>query len=83
MAIPGKSHGDLGTADDYWPITPSDSTDLPVIVRGILVAVAGDIRVTRRDGTVVTLTVPSGFAPFSAVRVWATGTTATGLTGAV
>ena len=83
MATPGKSHGDLGIAEDYWTITPSDSTDLAVNVRAIVIAVAGDIKVTRVDGTAVTLTVPAGLLPIRATRVWATGTTATGLTGLV
>ncbi len=83
MAVSGKSHGDLGIAEDYWTITPSDSTDLAVNVRAIVIAVAGDIKVTRVDGTAVTLTVPAGLLPIRATRVWATGTTATGLTGLV
>jgi hypothetical protein len=83
MATSGKSHGDLGAYEDYWPVTPSDSTDLAVVTRALIIGTAGTLKVTRIDGTAVTLTVPTGELRIRVVRVWATGTTASGITGCV
>jgi len=83
MALNGRSHADYGVAEDFFPITPSDASDLTVAVRAIVVTVGGTLTLTRTDRTVVTLTVPAGLLPVRAARVWATNTTATGLTGLV
>ncbi len=83
-----------GAGGPDWPatggfaITPSDSVDLPRVTRSIYVGAAGNVKVNLAyapGGTPesVTLTaVPAGtFIPVRATRVFATGTTATGLVG--
>lgn len=73
-------------ADEYVgadEITPNDSLDVTTPpLRALLVGVAGDVKVTTWDGSVVTI-------PFAAKvplkllvkRVWKTGTTATQIVG--
>lgn len=63
------------------PITPDDSTDLAKSTRGLMVGVAGDVKVTTYDGSVMTLPalVAGIIHPIAVVRVWATGTTATSI----
>lgn len=61
-------------------ITPDDTTDLPQTSRAINVAGSGAIRVTAADGTEGTIAVAAGTVfPIRAARIWATGTTATGI----
>lgn len=62
-------------------ITPSDTTDLTTVTRGLYVGVSGNVKVDMADGTTVTFTgLASGIIhPISAVRVYATGTTATNI----
>lgn len=61
-------------------VTPSDSVDLAVTSRAINVAAAGNVRVTTSGGDTVTVHIAAGIAfPVRAQRIWATGTTATGL----
>ena len=64
-------------------ITPSDSADLSDLPRALYAAVDGAVRVTLRSGG-----DPVSFAriagvplPLRVKRVWATGTTASGLVG--
>jgi hypothetical protein len=73
----------LWTAREYFAVSPNDSTDLELRARALMVAAGGTLRVTRPDGRVENLTVPSGLLPIAAVRVHLTGTTATGITGLV
>ena len=61
-------------------VTPNDSTDLPLAARFLIIGVAGNVKITTIDGSVLTLAAPAGIFPVTAVRVWATGTTATGIT---
>jgi hypothetical protein len=80
MALKGQSPSQLGTCLDFFPVTPNDGVDILVEPRWISVAVAGNLAVTKRDGTSVTLALPAGIFPAGGVqRVLATGTTATGL----
>lgn len=62
-------------------VTPADGADLGSVSRALWVGGAGDVKVTLRDGTAVTLTaVPAGsLLPLQCTRVWATGTTATAI----
>lgn len=83
MTTTGRSKTDTGPADDYFPVTPDDGTDLPVDTREIIIASGGTIVLTKLDGTDVTLTLPAGRFAFRVRRVKATGTTATGITGVV
>lgn len=67
-------------ADHAELVTPNDSTDLDVTPRALLIAVEGDLRVTTRGGQTLTMAVPAGIVPIRVSRVFATGTTATGIT---
>lgn len=67
-------------ASHLQAVTPSDTADLLRFGRAINVAVAGAVRLTTVDGTDATVHVASGIAfPVRARRIWATGTTATGI----
>lgn len=63
-------------------ITPNDSTVINT-VRGIYVGVTGDVKVDMSDGSTVTFVGLSsgGIHPIAARKVYATGTTATGIVG--
>jgi hypothetical protein len=61
-------------------VSPSDTNDLPNAGRAINVASSGTVRVTTIKGDIATVTIAAGIAfPIRAQRIWATGTTATGL----
>lgn len=61
-------------------VNPDDAQDLPQASRGINVAQSGDVRITAVDGTTATVAISAGIIfPIRASRVWATGTTATGI----
>lgn len=65
---------------DLIAVTPDDGQDLPQVSRGLNVATAGQVQVTTLSGTTGTLTLAAGIAfPVRVRRVWATGTTATGI----
>ena len=69
-------------ASDLHPITPDDGADLAVWTRAITATNPGTIRVTAIGGTVATLYLAAGpVLPVRVRRVWATGTTATGIVG--
>lgn len=80
MGLSTPSRGTDGPALGSRAITPNDGTDLvggPA--RALLVTVAGDLSFVDMEGNTVTLPgVPAYTAiPIAAVRVRATGTTAT------
>lgn len=61
-------------------ITPDDSTDLAVPSRALNVLQSGTVQLTTTGGTTATLYIAAGIGfPVRARRVWATGTTATGI----
>jgi hypothetical protein len=65
-------------------VTPSDSTDLPSVTRGLYVGVIGDVNVifaADKDASTVVLTgLAAGvWHPIQVRRVLATSTTATGI----
>lgn len=64
-------------------ITPSDGVDVAVVPRALYCLVSGTVRVTVRDSVApVDLYMLAGVPlPLRVVRVWATGTTATGIVG--
>lgn len=67
-----------------FAITPNDATDLAEITLNLYVSVAGAVKVTMMDGTDVTYAnLAAGRHPLRVKRVWATGTTATGIVGEV
>lgn len=79
----GLNRGDIGVSVDFFPVTPDDAVDLRNDARLLMVSVGGTVHVTKVDGTEVTITVPAGVVPGAVRRVWATGTTATGITAFV
>jgi len=61
-------------------ITPNDAVDLATVSRAITVAAAGTVEVTMLDGSVGSVYIAAGIPfPIRVTRVWATGTTATGI----
>lgn len=61
-------------------VTPDDAADLAQVTRAIYVGETGDLRVTLISGEVaIFVAAGSGWHPIRVMRVWATGTTATGL----
>lgn len=63
-------------------VTPSDTADLLNVSRAINVATGGSLRVTTLNGETGTITVIAGTPfPIRVTRVWATGTTASGIVG--
>lgn len=68
-------------ATTLLPVVPDDTADLPAPSRALNVAQAGAVHVTTTGGTTATLYVAAGIAlPVRVTRVWASGTTATGIT---
>ncbi|WP_136443999.1 spike base protein, RCAP_Rcc01079 family [Pacificoceanicola onchidii] len=65
-----------------YAISPDDATDLSTVTRALNVGIAGAVRATLLDGSVVTLNLAAGTVfPMRATRVWATGTTAGDIVG--
>lgn len=65
-----------------YAITPSDSADLPLFTRALNVTASGTVKITTVSGDEATLSVVAGIAfPIRARRIWATGTSATGIVG--
>ncbi|MEM9901320.1 MAG: hypothetical protein AAF865_08240 [Pseudomonadota bacterium] len=63
-------------------IVPDDGADLVDVTLALNVATPGNVRVTTLSGDVADVHVAAGVAfPLRVVRVWATGTTATGIRG--
>ncbi|MEM1428623.1 MAG: hypothetical protein AAGG09_04120 [Pseudomonadota bacterium] len=63
-------------------IVPDDNTDLPRVTLGLNVSTPGIVRVTTLSGDIASVHVAAGVAfPLRVERVWATGTTATGIRG--
>lgn len=61
-------------------VIPDDANDLPTASRCINVQATGTIRVTTVAGDTGTILVAAGITfPIRAKRIWATGTTATGI----
>jgi hypothetical protein len=64
-------------------ITPSDTISVtPGYVRALVVTVAGNVKVTMLDGTIVTIPMLAGVVYKVVVSlVWLNGTSATGIVG--
>lgn len=65
-----------------FAVTPDDSNDIAGgQVAGFYVGVAGDVKCTMADGSVVTWPALAAGVPhpIHAVRIWNTSTTATGI----
>lgn len=80
MSILTQSGGSSSPANDAALVTPSDTVDLPAVPKGVYIATEGALRITMLSGT--TLTTPTlhvGWHPLKVTRIFATGTTATGI----
>jgi hypothetical protein len=75
--------GKFGPTDSGDPvtITPSDSADLPNVLRALVVPTAGTIKVTNSSGVTSTLSFPVGGWPVRVKKVWATPTPPTDIWG--
>lgn len=71
--------------EDAFDITPSDGTPLATAVRGLMVAVAGDVSVITFQGTTVTLPAlePGIQYAIRCTHIRSTNTVATGIVGLV
>ncbi|MEO1313475.1 MAG: hypothetical protein AAFV27_06325 [Pseudomonadota bacterium] len=69
-----------GPGVDYVPITPDDGTDLADVAASIYVEGGGAVQFVSIKGQTRTVTVPDfGWIICGAVRILATGTTASGI----
>ena len=82
MAAQDITQGGLGQPIGLvFPIVPNDNTDVQYMTRGIYIGTGGTLTVMTVGGTIGVFTnLNSGtILPVRATRVYATGTTATGL----
>lgn len=78
----GKMAVNASPITTAFAITPNDTTDLAEITLSLYVSVAGALKVTMYDNSVVTYAnIVAGRHPLRVKRVWATGTAATGIVG--
>lgn len=82
-ATAGRTRGDYGSAQDMFNITPNDGADLPNVISALSVQVPGNVHFLTESGADRTVALPAGFFPVRISKVFATGTTATGLVGFV
>ena len=69
-----------GPATDALPVTPSNSADLAQVAIALYVEAGGTVVVDTVAGQTRTLTIADfSILPLGVRRVWATGTTATGI----
>ena len=66
-------------------VTPDDAGEgLAHVLTGLNVETPGHVRVTTKDGSTATVFVAAGIVfPLRVAKVWATGTTATGIRGLI
>ena len=78
----GRQANMADPARHAFAVTPSDSADLGSWALALYVGVAGDVKLDTWGGETVTFAnVPVGILPVRARRVYATGTTASGIIG--
>jgi hypothetical protein len=69
-------------ATSAFAITPNDAADVPTVTLALNVATPGVVRVTPLAGGTADVFIDAGVVfPLRVSRVWATGTTATGICG--
>lgn len=67
-----------------YAVTPDDSNDLSEMTLSLYIGTAGTLKVTMLDGSVVSYAaIAAGRHPLRVKRVWATGTSATGIVAEV
>lgn len=82
MADTFSSHAESLTSppSHLVAVTPDDGQDLPAVSRALNVAASGAVQITTAGGDTVSVTVAAGVVfPVRARRIWAAGTTATGI----
>lgn len=70
---------DMEQLGAFEPVVPSDTTNLDLPAIGLNVATAGNVRIRDLRDEDVTIYCVAGWNPAPCKRVWATGTTATGI----
>lgn len=73
-----------GPARQIFPVTPSDTNELPFVTTGVYVGTGGDLAVKdyTNGGTVIFKNVAGGSGlPIRVAQILATGTTATDIVG--
>ena len=83
MSDPFENHASSleSPATVLHAVTPNDATDLVMASRALNVVQSGTVQVTTTGGTTATVYIAAGIGfPVRATRVWASGTTATGIT---
>jgi len=69
-----------GPAEDMIPVVPNDSADLEREASALYIETGGDMKITTSRGIARTCVVADfSTLPVGVRRVWATGTTATGI----
>jgi hypothetical protein len=72
----------LTDPEHAYAITPADGTELDYVTRFLSATVAGVAKITTLGGEEVIIPLAAGVQTrVRAVKVWATGTTATGIVG--
>lgn len=71
----------IASAGAAGAVTPSDSTDLTQVTRGIYIGASGDVNVDMEDGTTLLFTAMAAGVvhPLRVKRVRSISTTATGI----
>lgn len=76
----GRTPSLSGPATDIVPVVPDDFTDLASVAVALYIETGGSLRLTTVRGEDRDITVPdNAILPVGALRVHATGTTATGI----
>ncbi len=77
------SPGSTSPIENGFDVAPDDGADVAWVTRALMVTVSGDVAVTLRSGSDITLAglLVGVMYPFRVSRVKATGTTATGIKG--
>lgn len=69
-----------GPARDILPVTPDNAADLPVVAVALYIEQGGSLTVTTVAGVQRTINVADwSILPLGVRRVWATGTSASGI----
>lgn len=69
-----------GPAVDLLPVVPSDAADLSEVAVALYIETGGSVTLTTVRGVIRTVTLPDmSILPVGAVRVHATGTSASGI----